>query len=250
MSQPNARHECRNTWYTQPVCFISHSLPILIFLILTSLNSVASFTLTAMNHLKKTHSDDNGDYLLACWCLLQVVLSLKESNECFQMFQWEVSTVQKQYAGDIQRCTWMVSLLVVCDTALCAAGTGLLAPPGGRSCRTTCIITQTSYQSTRKEEEVNQERQLTTSNKKCNDKYDPKRIHKYEQKTREQWKSDSVVIHLYMNNRFHKAESLSLSWSRHSSPRVQPGGAVITKACFQSSEYSPQHDNSSLYNPF
>jgi len=105
----------------------------------------------------------------------------------------------------------MVSLLVVCDTALCAAGTGLLAPPGGRSCRTTCTITQTFYHSTRKEEEVNQERQLTTFNEKCNDTYDPQRIYKYEQKTRVQWKSDSVVIHLYVNNRFNKAESLSLS---------------------------------------
>jgi len=182
-----------------------------------------------MNHLKKIHIDDNGDHLLACWCLLQVVLSLKASKECFQMFQWEISTVQKQYAGDMQRCTWMVSLLVVCDTALCAAGTGLLAPPGGRSCRTTCIITQTSYHSTRKEEEVNQERQLTTSKEKSNNKYDPQRIYKYEQKTRKQCKSDSVAIHLYMNKRFNKTESLSLSWSRHSSPCVQPGGAVSQK---------------------
>lgn len=144
----------------------------------------------------------------------------------------------------------MVSLLVVCDTALCAAGTGLLAPPGGRSCRTTCIITQISYHSTRKDEEVNQERQLTTSNEKCNDIYDPLRIYKYEQKKKGYSGKVSVVIHLHMNNRFNKAESLSLTWSGYSSPCVRPEGAVITKATFQSSEYSPQHDNSSLYNKF
>jgi hypothetical protein len=144
----------------------------------------------------------------------------------------------------------MVSLLVVCDTALCAAGTGLLAPPGGRSCRTTCIITQTSYHSTRKEEEVNKERQLTTSKEKSNDKYDPQRIYNYEKKTKKQCKSGSVVIQLYVNKRLNKPESLSLSWSRHFSPCVQPGGVVITKACLQASEYSPQHDNSSLYNTF
>jgi hypothetical protein len=40
-----------------------------------------------------------------------------------------------------ERCTWMVSLLVVSDTALSTAGAGLLAPPGGRSCRTTRIKT-------------------------------------------------------------------------------------------------------------
>jgi len=59
-----------------------------------------------------------------------------------------------------------------------------------------------------------------------------------------------AVIHLYMNNPFNKAASLSLTWSGYSSPCVQPEGAVITKASFQSSEYSPQHDNSSLYNKF
>jgi hypothetical protein len=65
MSQPTARHECRNTQHTQPVCFISRSLPILFFLVLTSLNSVLSFTPTAINHIKKTHSDDNGVHQLA-----------------------------------------------------------------------------------------------------------------------------------------------------------------------------------------
>jgi len=130
MSQPNARHECRNTWHIQPVCFISHSLPILIFLILTSLNSVASFTLTAMNHLKKTHSDDNGDHLLACWRLLQVVLSLKVSTECFQMFQWEVSSVQKQYAGVLNGVPeWY--LFSLCVTRRCVRrGRGCWRPPG------------------------------------------------------------------------------------------------------------------------
>lgn len=44
----------------------------------------------------------------------------------------------------------MISLLVVSDAALSTAGTGLLAPPRGRSCRTTRITTILSQYTGRK----------------------------------------------------------------------------------------------------